>query len=507
MNIARMLGENLQKFGVYDQLIYVGPDGTRRLTNLDIEKRAAALADRLRQMGIGAGDIVAVCVGNIVQIPELINGVMGAGAAFLPVIYALTPPEIRYILNDSRADLIITEKQFLPKIEEALADKEWKGDLVVIDGTEKPGITPYAEMLNTPVENGDAEDLGEDDLAILMYTSGTTGMPKGVMLSHGNLMASMRGGAEVWPYGHSDRTLITVPMNHIYGVLFFHESCAFGSSIVLMPWFDAAKVLDLIKKYTVTVAPLVPTMITMMMENYDPSRHNLKSIKYLISAGAPLAEETWKRARELFGVELYHGYGLTEASPNVARQLPGRPFNYGSVGPPIPGLSVKIIDDAGQEVPRGNEGEIICKGPGVMLGYLNKPDETAATLKDGWLHTGDLGRFDEDGELYVTGRKKDLIIKGGENIDPGISENWLYRHPAVLEAAVIAIPDPKYGEEVAAAVTLKQDQRVTEDELLEHVRAHVHHFFAPKKIFILDELPKTSTGKILKREIRKQVHQ
>ena len=140
-----------------------------------------------------------------------------------------------------------------------------------------------------------------------------------------------------------------------------------------------------------------------------------------------------------------------------------------------------------------------------MLGYLNKPDETAAALKDGWLHTGDLGRFDEDGELYVTGRKKDLIIKGGENIDPGISENWLYRHPAILEAAVIAMPDPKYGEEVAAAVTLKQDQQVTEEELLEHVRAHVHHFFAPKKIFILDVLPKTSSGKILKREIRKQV--
>jgi long-chain acyl-CoA synthetase len=290
-------------------------------------------------------------------------------------------------------------------------------------------------------------------------------------------------------------------------VLFFHESCAFGSSIVLTPWFDPAKVLDLIKKYDVTVAPLVPTMITMMMESFDPSKHNLNAIKYMISAGAPLAEETWKRARELFGVELYHGYGLTEASPNVARQLPGRPFKYGSVGPPIPGLSVKIIDDDGQEVPRGNEGEIICKGPGVMLGYLNKPDETAAALKDGWLHTGDLGRFDEDGELYVTGRKKDLIIKGGENIDPGISENWLYRHPAILEAAVIAMPDPKYGEEVAAAVTLKQDQQVTEEELLEHVRAHVHHFFAPKKIFILDVLPKTSSGKILKREIRKQICQ
>jgi long-chain acyl-CoA synthetase len=245
----------------------------------------------------------------------------------------------------------------------------------------------------------------------------------------------------------------------------------------------------------------------MLMENYDPSRHNLKSIKYLISAGAPLTEETWKRAQAMFGVELYHGYGLTEASPNVARQIPGRTFNYGSVGPPIPGLAVMIVDDDGREVPQGKEGEIICKGRGVMQGYLNKPHETAVALKDGWLYTGDLGHLDEFGELYVTGRKKDLIIKGGENIDPGISENWLCRHPAILEAAVIAMPDPKYGEEVAAAVTLKQDQQVTEEELLEHVRAHVHHFFAPKKIFILDALPKTSSGKILKREIRKQICQ
>lgn len=229
-------------------------------------------------------------------------------------------------------------------------DIEIKVRLVGIDapetnkGKRKPGITPYAEMLNTPGENGDVEDLGEDDLAILMYTSGTTGTPKGVMLSHGNLMASMYGGAEVWPYGHSDRTLIAVPMNHIYGVLFFHESCAFGSSIVLTPGFDVTKVLGLIKKYNVTILPLVPTMITMMLEHYDSSRHSLKSIKYMISAGAPLAEDTWERAQELFGVELYHGYGLTEASPNVARQLPGRPFKYGSVGPPIPGLAVMIVD-------------------------------------------------------------------------------------------------------------------------------------------------------------------
>jgi len=313
----------------------------------------------------------------------------------------------------------------------------------------------------------------------------------------------MMDGADVWPSDHSDRVLITVPMNHIYGVLFYHESCAFGTSIVLIPWFDAAKVLDLITDYKLTILPLVPTMIIMMMEKYDPARHSLKQIKYMISSGAPLAEETWRKARQTFGLELFHGYGLTEGGPTITRQRLDRPFKYGSIGPTIPRVQVKLVDDAGHEVPPGKEGEILCKGLGITKGYWNKPDETAATLKDGWLHTGDLGRFDDDGELYITGRKKDLIIRGGENIDPGISENCLYKHPAVLEVAVVGIPDPKYGEEVAAAVVLKPGQKATEEELLAYVQEHVHRFFAPKRIFILDALAKTSSGKILKREVKR----
>lgn len=500
MNIAHLLEENVRKFGEYEQLIYIEADNKVVLTNAEIEKNARALATGLKNLGVKKGDIVAVCVRNIPQIPEMMNGIMRTGGCYLPIIHALTPSEINYILKDSGARTIITEERFLPKIREAI-DTINLDNVIVIGNSENDKDIPYVELLKESSEKGNIEEVNDNDLAILMYTSGTTGAPKGVMLTHKNLITSMQQGAEVWPSDNSDRIIITVPMNHIYGVLFYHETCAFGSSMVLIPWFDADTVLYIVTEYRVTIAPLVPTMITMMMEKYNADRHVMGSIKYMISAGAPLAEKTWKKAREMFGLDLYHGYGLTEGGPTVARQRPDRPFKYGSVGPPIPGMKVKLTDNLGNEVSSGEEGEITCKGPGIMKGYLNKPNETASALKDGWLHTGDLGRFD-DGELYVTGRIKDLIIRGGENIDPGISENLFYKHPAVLHASVVAMPDPKYGEEVAAAIVLKPDHKVTEEELLKYIESNVHHFFAPKRIFFMEDLPTTSTGKILKREIK-----
>lgn len=497
-----MLIENIQKFGEYEQLIYIGPEKKVVRTNVEIESGARAVATGLKKLGIVNGDVVGVCVSNIPEVPEIMNGIMRAGAIFLPIIFALTPTEICHIIEDSNCKLIITEEKLWEKIKESTRGSSAAKRFIVIGTVKEPNIIPYGYLLKEIDERGDVKEVSGDDLAILMYTAGTTGSPKGVMLSHRNLESNMQQGAEVWPSDHSDRILITVPTNHIYGVLFYHESCAFGCTMVLLPWFEKRKVLNTITKYNITIAPLVPTMITMMMEVYDPTKHSMKSMRRMISSGAPLSETTLTKAMQVFGIKIYHGYGLTEAGPTVVRQREDRPLKYRSVGPPIPGLLVKLVDDAGNEVPQGNEGEIICKGPGVMRGYWNKPEETAAALKDGWLHTGDLGRFDEEGELYVTGRKKDLIIRGGENIDPGISESWLYKHPAVLEAAVVGIPDPKYGEEVAAALVLKSGEKVTEEELLNYVREHVHHFFAPKKVFILDAMPKNSVGKILKREIK-----
>jgi long-chain acyl-CoA synthetase len=237
----------------------------------------------------------------------------------------------------------------------------------------------------------------------------------------------------------------------------------------------------------------------------DPKKDGLSFVDLLVSSGGPLAADLIRQTEEIFKKEITQGYGCTEVGGSVARQRRDWPRKPGSVGFPMPGLALKIVDENDNEVPRGTEGEIICCGPIVTKGYLNKPKETAEAIINGWLHTGDLGRLDDVGELYITGRKKDLIIKGGENIDPGVAEGWLYKHPAVLECAVIAIPDKKYTEEVGAAVVLKPGMSATEEELLAYLGANLHHFVAPKRIFFMKALPKTGLGKILKREIRRIV--
>jgi long-chain acyl-CoA synthetase len=506
MNMAGFQTEGLKRFGEYPQFTYLADDVKTVLTNVEIDRRARAVAGGLKALGVQKGDIVGVMVSNIPEIPELMNGVMRLGAAFLPIIFMLSPPEVRYILEDARPRILITEEKLWPKLQEALAGIDTVRQVVLIGGQSgAERCCSYEDFKTRGQEGGDVVDLAPRDLGILMYTSGSTGFPKGVMLSHGNLIENMLQGAAVWPSDPSDCFLGVVPMNHIYGVLGFHESCYFGSRMIMVPWFDPQKALEIITDYRITVSGMVPTMIALMMQYYNPERHSLKSMKYLVSAGAPLSEELLVQAQNLFGIKIFHGYGCTEAGPTIARQRPDGTFKVGSVGPPVPGTMVKCVNEEGQAVPQGAVGEILVQGPGVMLGYWNKPGETAEALKDGWLHTGDLGRFDEDGELYVVGRKKDLIIKGGENIDPGVSENILLKHPAVQMAAVIAIPDPKYGEEVGAAVVLNPDQQISEEELLAYVRQHLHHFVAPKRIFFFDALPRTGIGKILKREIRELV--
>ena len=510
MNLANLIVEGIQKFGEYDLFTYIEDERNTVLSNVEIDRRAQALAAGLIGHGVVKGDIVGVCVGNIKEIPELMNGTMRMGAAFLPIIFMLTPKEIRYILEDSQAKILITEMKQLAKIREATEGNKNIKKIVVIGLTEGEGdekIVSYEafKQQDSPALGRAVLDLDPDDLAILMYTSGSTGFPKGVMLTHNNLISILLSTRKVWPYDTTDIFYTTVPMNHIYGVTGLNQGCYSGAKLLLVPWFDPVKTLDIITDYKATVAGLVPTMIIRMMEKYDPSRHSLKHMKRLVSSGAPLAEETLAKAQELFGVKLFHGYGCTESASTIALQVPEWEFKMGSVGPAIPGLALRLVDDDDNDVPAGASGEIIVKGPNVMKGYWNKPRETAETLRDGWLHTGDLGKLDEKGELYIVGRKKDLIIKGGENIDPGVSENILLKHPAVVNAATIAIPDSHYGEEVASAVILKSGEEVTEKELLEYVGKQIHHFVAPKRIFILSEFPTTGTGKVLKREIREIV--
>ena len=510
MNMAAYLIDGIRKFGEYEQFIYIANDKRTILKNTEIDRRARSLATGLQKAGIGKGDIVGVMVGNILEIPELMNGIMRMGAAYLPIIFMLTPKEIRYILEDSQAGILITEKNMWPKMKEALEGNTFVKQIIVIGagpGDDLPEkFIPYEDFVANDGSQGDVRDLSPDDLGILMYTSGSTGFPKGVMLTHGNLVGNMLQGFKVWPYEErKEVSYACVPMNHIYGCLGYHEACYFGGKLILVPPFDPVKTLEHMTEFKVSVTGLVPTMIILMMMVYKPEQHSLKSMKNCVSAGAPLAEETLLQAQQMFGIKIYHGYGCTEAGPTIARQPREGKFKAGSVGPALPGLEMRLVDDEGREVPRGQVGEIIVKGPGVTKGYWNKPRETAEALRDGWLHTGDLGRLDEDGELFIVGRKKDLIIKGGENIDPGVSENVLAKHPAVMMVATVGIPDAKYGEEVASAVVLKPGQQATEEDLLAYAKEHLHSFVAPKRIFFMPSFPMTGTGKLLKREIKEIV--
>jgi long-chain acyl-CoA synthetase len=501
-NIGRWLDDNVRKYGEYKQFIFLGPEGEKSWTNKQILENACALASGLRSAGIKKGDIIGSVISNIPEIPVIMNGVNRMGAVYLPIIYMLTAAEIRYILEDSACKVVVTEDVLLPKVREAAAGLKSIEKIILVGKETAPDIVPYSGLVKS-AGKADVTDVDKEDMAILMYTSGTTGFPKGVMLTHGNLECQMKTGTSVWGGNHLEALLTTIPMNHIYGVLSCLEGYFSGFVNILMPPFDPRKVLDTLKEYNAKVIPVVPTMLIFMMLAADNKKDDLSFMDLLICSGGPLSMETLKQSESIFHKEITQGYGCTEVSGSIARQRRDWPRKPGSVGFPMPGLALKLVDDEGNEVARGSDGEIICKGPTVTGGYLNKPKETSEAIKDGWLHTGDIGRMDEDGELYITGRKKDLIIKGGENIDPGVAEGWLFKHPAVLECAVIAIPDATYGENVGAAVVLKPGQQVTEEELLKFLGEHLHHFVVPVKIYFMPSLPKTGLGKILKREIRR----
>jgi acyl-CoA synthetase (AMP-forming)/AMP-acid ligase II len=501
-NIGQFLDSNVWKFGEYKQLIYIGPDQELTLTNRQIMDNARSLATGLRARGCRKGERIASVLSNIPQLPEIINGVHRMGGVYMPVIFMLTAEEIHYILADSGCRLIVTEDKLLPRILEAVEGLEPE-PIVINIGTEKgKNIVPYEHMLGASDERGNVVNVDNDDMAILMYTSGTTGYPKGVMLTHMNMYSQMRSGVAVWGTDKGESLLTTIPMNNIYGVISCLEGYLTGFTNILMPPFDPRKVLDTVRRFRVSILPIVPAMLNFLLLVWDADVDDLSSLNMIVCSGAPLPEDVLEKAKHTFKVNVVQGYGCTEVGGSISRQRLDWPLKPGSAGFPIPGISVRIVDDDGQEVKRGDEGEILCKGPMVTRGYFNKPRDSAATFKQGWFHTGDIGKLDDDGELYVTGRKKDIIIKGGQNIDPVVAENRLYQHPSVLECAVIAISDDKYGEEVAAAIVLKPGCQASEDELLLFASQGLHHFLTPKRVFFMQSLPRTGIGKIRKNDLR-----
>ncbi|MBS2937965.1 long-chain fatty acid--CoA ligase [Nocardioides sp. J2M5] len=461
------------------------------LSHAELDDLSARAAGLLRARGVGPGDRVGLMLHNVLEFPVLYYAVLRAGAVVVPMNPLLKAPEVEHQLRDSGARLVLVSPHAAPEARLAAAAV----------GTEV--VEADDDLLRTvralvpepgPVARSD------DDTAVILYTSGTTGTPKGAQLTHANLRLNALGFGGLVELTEHDVVMGCLPLFHAFGQSnVLNASIAVGASVSLVPRFDAGAVLELVAQDRATVFAGVPTMYVTMLEA-GAAASDTSSLRVCVSGGASLPLEVLCGVEQDLGTPVLEGYGLSETSPTATFNRPGR-SRVGSIGVPLDGVELKLVDRHGVEVGPGEVGEIAIRGHNVMKGYWDRPGATAAAIVDGWFYSGDLARCDEDGFYYVVDRKKDLVIRGGFNIYPREIEEVLYAHPAVLEAAVIGVPHPTLGEEVAAAVTLRPGRHATAEELREHVRARVAAYKYARHVWVVDALPKGPTGKILKREI------
>jgi long-chain acyl-CoA synthetase len=463
------------------------------LTYAQVWDRCCRLAGALCGLDLERGDRVAVIAQNSHRYLELYQAVPGAGMALVPLNHRHAGAELRYAIEDSGARVLFADRE--------IADLPACVEHVIDAGAGHDELLAAAEPAELP------DDVSEDDVAGLFYTGGTTGRSKGVMLRHRALVSNAMHLQAVLPFEEEACFLLVAPMFHLAGTLGVLATTWHAGRQVVMRAFDAAAALDLIERERVTVTQVVPSMLAAMCDEQLDRPRDVSSLRHLTFGGAPSATETLRRARRAFpDAEMMTMYGATETAPLVTA-LPGlhrlldAPQAH-SCGRPLIGVEARVVDpDTRTPLAAGEIGEVAVRGPNLMLGYWNKPDQTDAVLAGGWYHTGDLGRLDADGYLYLVDRAKDMIVSGGENVYSTEVEDVLYRHPAVREAAVFGVPDPRWGEAVHAVVVPRSP--VTEEELIAHCRESIAGYKVPKRIELRDEpLPKSGAGKLLKRELR-----
>ena len=468
-----------------------------QFTYAEFDAAAARVATLLERAGVEPGDRVGLMLPNTPAFALAFYGIMYRGAVAVPMNPLLKAREVSYYLSNSGAKALFATPAFA---EEATAGAAEVGAecWVVDDAGLKKLIADLPEQ-DSPVECGD------HDVAVILHTSGTTGKPKGAMLTHGNLSrnceVSVRTLVET---GQDDVVMGCLPLFHVFGLTCGLNGTVFaGGMLTLLPRFEPRKAIEIIERDAVTVFQGVPTMYSALLSVADQAPPGaMRTLRTCVSGGAALPVQVLADFDKAFGCTVLEGYGLSESSPAAAFNHPNRPRKPGSIGTPIEGVEMRVVDLDGVEVPQGEAGQIQIRGHNVMKGYWNLPEATKETITaDGWLNTGDVGRVDEDGYFYIVDRTKDMIIRGGYNVYPREIEEVLYEHPAVAEAAVIGIPHDSLGEDVGAAVALKKGAAVTADELRDYVKARVAAYKYPRLVWLVDALPKGPTGKLLKREI------
>lgn len=504
MNLINLADKHIEKFGETVSVVFEGQE----YTTTRINELGQKLAGGLKSLGIGRGDHVVVSLSNSPEVYACFQAIWRIGAVSVPIMFLLGENETRYILDHSDAKVIITSQDLLEKIDNAREGIDHIHNVIVLGGEDQDDRIDFYGLIDKSPSEKSIEEMDENDVALMIYTSGTTGQPKGVMLSHSNLYQNAIGAWEASEWEKAEITIICLPLAHSFGVVTmtagflspFEEG--FG---VLMRWFDPEEVFRLIEKYRATNFIGVPTMYQLLLNHPAAEKYDTNSLERCTISAAPVTEELYRAFTTKFNCKMYEGYGLTEASPAVALCRPGMPLKKGSTGIPIPGVEVKIFDLQDNELPAGEQGEIVVKGPTVMVGYYKRPEETQATLRGGWLHTGDVGYLGEEGYLYITDRLKDMVIKGGYNLYPSEIEGYLQEHPAIAEVSVIGIPDEKYGETIMAFVVILPGQELAEEEVIDYAKTKMTPFKAPSRVKFVEALPKSLIGKVLKNELRKMV--
>lgn len=497
MKLKDLLENNIAEFGEYPFLFFK----EKTLTNVETKKYADQLASGLRQLGINVGDRVMVCMPNCPEVIISYQGITRIGAIIVPVMFTLHPKELHYIARNSGAKVIITSSYVLQNVEKSLEGLPVRPQVLVVDRpTGEKTINLYDVMIQGSSHL--SVDVKPEDTAVILYTSGTTGNPKGVLLTHKNLYSNAENSAK---HNQTERgaTLGVLPLAHVYGLTVSNVSFLTGGSIVVFPAFDAKEVLKAIEDYQVKSFSAVPAMIYALVSYPQADEYDTSSLESVGSGSAPLPVALLHAFEKKFAAKVYEGYGLSEAAPVVTAHCNGIEIKPGSVGIPIPGVEVKIVDHHGAEVPNGEVGELIVRGDNVTPGYYQNEQESRQVLKDNWLYTGDVARMDDEGYLYIVDRKKDLIIRGGFNLYPRDVEEILNAHEMVAEAAVVGVPDERMGEEMVACIVKKQGAEVTEEELIRYCQDHLAKHKTPRRIVFLETLPRNGVGKILKIHLRK----
>jgi long-chain acyl-CoA synthetase len=472
--------------------------GERAVSYAELDRAARGVATSLAECGVEPGAQIAIMVPNLPDFTVAYYGVLYAGCTVVPLNVLLTAPEVQYHLEDSRASWLVAHPLFA---EPARAGAAAAGVPVVWAGAE--GDETLAAWAEAPPASA-LYPTSADDTAVILYTSGTTGRPKGAELSHSNLLLNASVVVpKLAPITAEDVALATLPLFHSFGQTVVQNGMiSLGATFTLLPRFTPADALEIIARDRVTVFAGVPTMYFAILNFARADHFDLSSLRWCLCGGAPMPVEVMKAFEAKYGVSILEGYGLSETSPVASFNVLDRPRKAGSIGYPVWGIEMCIMNEKDEPLPDDEVGEICIRGHNVMSGYWRRPEATREAIRGGWFHSGDVGRRDADGSYFIVDRKKDMIIRGGFNVYPREVEEVLYGHDAIVEAAVIGVPHESHGEEVKAVVALAPGASVTPEEIIAWSKERLAAYKYPRIVEIVDALPKGPTGKILKRELK-----